>query len=53
VSEFLNCAAGVRSVRIHDARTDIAARMPCVSDSPAAGLLRSRARRSTPRVRTD
>ncbi|MEU8974553.1 hypothetical protein AB0D11_35700 [Streptomyces monashensis] len=48
LSEFLNCAVGVRSVRIHDARTDIAARMPSVPDSPAAGLLRNRARRSTP-----
>ncbi|MFD8935415.1 tetratricopeptide repeat protein [Streptomyces sp. NPDC059578] len=40
--EFLTCAEGVRSVRIEDGLTNIAARLPSVSDSPEAAELSER-----------
>ncbi|MFJ6740729.1 tetratricopeptide repeat protein [Streptomyces sp. NPDC091279] len=39
---FLDCADGVRSVRIDDGLTNIAARLPALPDSPAAAELRER-----------
>ncbi|MFJ1831210.1 hypothetical protein ACIOG9_42510, partial [Streptomyces sp. NPDC088178] len=33
---FLDCSDGVRSVRIDDGLTNVAARLPSISDSPAA-----------------
>lgn len=41
-SEFLDCADGVRSVRINDGLTNIAARLPSIPDSPAAAELGER-----------
>jgi tetratricopeptide (TPR) repeat protein/transcriptional regulator with XRE-family HTH domain len=41
-SEFLDCADGVQSVRIDDGLTNIAARLPSISDSSAAAELGER-----------
>lgn len=41
-TEFLDCADGVQSVRINDGLTNIAARLPSISDSSAAAGLGER-----------